>query len=361
MKKHAIQVVKWAISLAIIAFVVYRVMEEDPQTFSRFRNEPKDWSLLALAFVLLATSVTLTFVRWFWLVRALGLPFRLADAMRLGYIGYMFNLVSLGSVGGDLFKAVFLAREQPTRKTEAVATIFVDRFIGLYGMLILATIVFANLDLAIFGVKATNLAAIRVFTFAATAVVTACFAALLLPYFLRGPIIDWFCNIPKIGSTIRRLVDAALVYRRERSVLLACVLLTVGVHCLNVTVFYLCSEALLEKAPPLVKQFAIVPIGLLSSAIPLPAGALGAFEATMNYLYGTISDIQPPPAGQGLLVTLAWRLLSVILALVGVVYYLRGRKQMDEAYHAAELEEEGLPDPADDIPAAATKSDVVTP
>ncbi|REK42329.1 MAG: UPF0104 family protein [Planctomycetota bacterium] len=360
MKKHAIQVVKWAISLAIIAFVVYRVMEEDPQTFSRFRNEPKDWSLLALAFVLLATSVTLTFVRWFWLVRALGLPFRLADAMRLGYIGYMFNLVSLGSVGGDLFKAVFLAREHPTRKTEAVATIFFDRFLGLYGMLILASGVMACLDMTQFGARAEDLVRVRNFSYIATAVVTAIFAALLLPYFLHGWLIDKLCSLPRIGTTIRRLVDAAIVYRQERHVLLACVLLTVGLHGLNVLVFYFCSRALPGEAPPLLAQFAVVPIGLLSSAIPLPAAALGAFEATMDFLYRRIGVGLETPV-TGLLVTLAFRVLSVALAMVGVGYYLRRRREVDEAYHAAELEEEGLPDPADDIPAAATKSDVVTP
>ncbi len=58
-------------------------------------------------------AVSLTFVRWYLLVRALGLHFRLLDAFRLGFLGYLFNFVSVGSVGGDLFKAIFIAREQP--------------------------------------------------------------------------------------------------------------------------------------------------------------------------------------------------------------------------------------------------------
>ena len=60
----------------------------------------------------------------------------------------------------------------------------------------------------------------------------------------------------------------------------------------------------------------------------------------MEFLFMQIAVVTPPPAGQGLLVTLAFRVLSVILATVGMVYYLRRRREVDEAYHQAELEEE---------------------
>lgn len=340
MKKHALNAAKWAISLTIIIFLVYKVVAEDQETFTRLREEPKDWPLLLAALVCLATAVTLTFVRWFWLVRALDLPFRFADALRLGYIGYMFNLVSLGSVGGDLFKAVFIAREHPERKTEAVATIILDRFIGLYGILILASVVMLNIDLAQFGERAEQLAAIRWFTWTATGVVSLMFVALLLPFFLRGPIVEKFCNIPRLGPTIRKLVDAALVYRQQRDVLWMCILLTIGIHCLMVLVFYFCSRALPNEAPPLLSQFAIVPIGMLCGAIPLPGGGLGAFEAVMEFLYAQISPVTPAPVGQGLLIALTYRVLTILVGLIGVGYYLRRRKEVDEVYHQAELEEE---------------------
>lgn len=339
MKKHALNAFKWAISLAIIVYLVYSVMEKDPETFSRMLEEPKDWPLLAAALACLATAVTLTFVRWFWLVRALGLPFRFVDALRLGFIGYMFNLVSLGSVGGDLFKAVFLAREHPERKTEAVSTIILDRFIGLYGILILSSIVLANLDLSQFGERANDLAVIRTVSFVATAVVSAMFAALLLPYFLKGPLVDWFCNLPSVGGTIRKLIDAALVYRQNRDVLWWSILLTVGIHCLMVLMFYCVANAMSKQAPTLVSHLGVIPIGMLCGAIPLPGGGLGAFEAIMEFLYATISPVSPAPVGQGLLIALTYRVLTITVSLIGVGFYLRRRRDVDEAVHQAELEE----------------------
>ena len=66
----------------------------------------------------------------------MALPFRIRDAFRLSFLSYLLNFVSVGSVGGDLFKAFFIAREQPGRRTEAVATVVVDRIVGLYGLLL---------------------------------------------------------------------------------------------------------------------------------------------------------------------------------------------------------------------------------
>ncbi len=58
------------------------------------------------------------------------------EAFRLGSICFLLSFVSAGSVGGDLFKAVFLARRRPGKRVEAVASVLVDRGVGLYGLLL---------------------------------------------------------------------------------------------------------------------------------------------------------------------------------------------------------------------------------
>ncbi|TXT16411.1 MAG: hypothetical protein FD138_4759, partial [Planctomycetota bacterium] len=79
----------------------------------------------------------LTFLRWFVLVKALGFPFTVRDALRLGFIGYLFNFVAPGSVGGDLVKAGLLAKEQSNRKTTAVATVLLDRILGMLALFLI--------------------------------------------------------------------------------------------------------------------------------------------------------------------------------------------------------------------------------
>ena len=52
----------------------------------------------------------------------------------------LLNFVSLGAVGGDLFKAILAARKCHARRAEAVATVIIDRLIGLYIIFVMATV-----------------------------------------------------------------------------------------------------------------------------------------------------------------------------------------------------------------------------
>ena len=100
-----------------------------------------DLGLFGLGFALYLAGAVLAFVRWYFLVRALDLPFTIRAALRLGFIGTLFNMVVPGAVGGDFVKAAYLIRELKQRKTQAAASVAIDRVIGLLGLFVLAVIV----------------------------------------------------------------------------------------------------------------------------------------------------------------------------------------------------------------------------
>ena len=137
LKKLLITLLKFGVSIALLVYLVRGAAQDN--AFEKLRDQPKDWNAFVGAFLLCFLAVVLSIVRWYFLVRALELPFRLRDAFRLGFLGYLLNFFSLGNVGGDLFKAVFIAREQHGRRAEAVATVVVDRVIGLYVLFLVAT------------------------------------------------------------------------------------------------------------------------------------------------------------------------------------------------------------------------------
>src|SRR5260370_26413983 len=84
-------------------------------------KKPIHWLPFLCAGLCCLTSMLLTFLRWFILVRAQDLPFTVPNAIRLGLIGYYLNTFLPGSVGGDIIKATFIAREQ-RRRTGSGAT-----------------------------------------------------------------------------------------------------------------------------------------------------------------------------------------------------------------------------------------------
>ena len=59
------------------------------------------------------------------------------NAIKLTFAGNFFNFALPGTTGGDLIKAYYITRFTH-RKTEAVATVFLDRAVGLLGLVLLA-------------------------------------------------------------------------------------------------------------------------------------------------------------------------------------------------------------------------------
>ncbi len=120
LRKILITLAKIAGSLGIIGFLFYRAINAPGgrQAFVNMLAQQKAWGLLAAGFATLLAAILITVVRWWYLVRAVGIDFSLPDALRIGFLGYLFNLAPMGIVGGDLLKAWLLAKEKPGNRAD---------------------------------------------------------------------------------------------------------------------------------------------------------------------------------------------------------------------------------------------------
>ncbi len=322
MKKLLVTLLKFGVSAALLAYLVREAAAN--RAFQTLRDQPKDWTAFAAAWLLCFVAVVLGIVRWYFLVRALELPFRLRDAFRLGFLGYLLNFVSLGNVGGDLFKAVFIAREQHGRRAEAVATVVVDRVIGLYVLFVVATV-------AIFwtGLWESEVREIQVVcraTLLCTAAGAAGIVVLLWPGFTHGVVSRWLSELPRVGPIFERLLSAVRMYRRKPAVLVLAAGLTVGVHVLTALGVYLVARALPGAAPTLGEHFVVVPLAMVAGALPLPLSGLGAFEGALDFLY-RYAGAAGVTKGQGLLVAFGYRVVTLAIAMVGVGIWLASQRE----------------------------------
>ena len=335
MKKIAILLVKLAISLALLKFLFDLAGDE---SFAALRDQPKDWVLLALAWPLVFLAVLLTFVRWMLLVRALGMQFSLGDALRLGFLGYLFNFISLGSVGGDLFKAVFIAREQHGRRAEAVATVVIDRLVGLYALFLVAAA--AVLWSGLYAESDVKVRTIAQFALWCAGLGTVGISLLMVPGVTGARAAAAAARLPVVGQTALELLLALRLYRQRYTVVVVALVLSLAVHTVFAGGFYLISQALPGASPTLAEHCVVVPLSLLAAATPLPMAGLGAFEAALDFLYFYVGQDIGVKLGQGLVVALCYRAMTVLVALIGLAYYFNRRRAVDEAMHEAEQETE---------------------
>ncbi len=95
----------------------------------------KAWALWAI--LIFVPAVLLQSYRLVVMVAAQGLRLSLWDATKLTFAGNFFNQFLPGTTGGDVPKAYYITH-YTHRKTEVVTIVFIDRIIGLIGMVLLA-------------------------------------------------------------------------------------------------------------------------------------------------------------------------------------------------------------------------------
>lgn len=333
MKRHLTTFIKFAISAAIIAWLVSKALRDAGEKQLDLFAASTRWDLIGLAWLAFLANLILTIVRWHLLVVALDIPFRLKDAFRLGFLGYLFNFVSLGSVGGDVFRAIFIAREAPHHRAQAVATVLIDRIIGLYILFVMASccIVYKGLQYS----DAAEVRAIANVTLASTIIGFLGIVVLLVPGFTTGALSEALTRLPRIGQTVGKLIWAVRIYRRKLGVMFWASLLTVGVHSLSTLGIYALAIALEGNAPSLGAHFIIVPLSMVAGALPLPMMGLGAFEFSLELLYREVpSTIKLSTLGV-LKVAFWYRIITILNAMIGAVYYLASRREVAEVWHEA--------------------------
>ncbi|MCA9216389.1 MAG: flippase-like domain-containing protein [Planctomycetales bacterium] len=287
---------------------------------------------------LIFSANALTFVRWHLLLKAIDINIRLMTTLRLGFMGFLFGFVAPGQLGGDVFKAVFIAREQRKRKLAAIASILIDRLCGLYGLLLVTAA----------GLLVTGLAARHAFVNIVANATYACaiiggfgIAVILTPGATRSRIALSATNIPAIGRAVRRLFRATELFQQRKLVLLQIGLLSLIVHLLVAIGLFAAARGIYSDSPGIEDHLVISPIAGVAGALPLFPGGAGSYEAAVDVLYDLFSP--PTVAGRGVVVGLLYRFATIIVASVGLVFYWTGRREVSDVLQQVRAETELCP------------------
>jgi uncharacterized protein (TIRG00374 family) len=340
------------VAFGLLGWVIYDKRGKIHDVFSR----SLDGRLFLLAFAIYMTGLLITYVRWYFLVRVIEPRFRLRDAMLLGFIGNVFNLVIPGAVGGDLIKAAYLVRMR-INKTQAIASMVLDRILGMLGLFLLA-----GVSGAIAWPMATPpvrrlILVVWIFLTAGFLGLTVVFGQALTrryPGLLHGH--------GRVALILNELRSMSETYRRRLDVVAGALVMAAMNHSLNILAFYTMSRMMFATAlPSLGRHFLIVPLTLFTTAVPLPFGALGFSEGVSEQLFKLVG--QP----EGALAMMGFRVVMYAGALVSVCVYLVNLRQVraltDTAEHLEEELLEGELEPEDDaeerpedLPDSATES-----
>jgi glycosyltransferase 2 family protein len=287
-----------------------------------------DYGFFALVFVTIAGVVFSQYVRWYFLVKALDFPFKFKDAVRLGMVGTFYNTFLPGAIGGDIVKAVFIAREQPGRKTMAVSTVIADRLLGLFGLLVFAGFFGGAMWLA-GNERIIGNPKLQYIIMGSAAAATVGALGFLAIGFINAHRFDVIRKKLK-KDTLQQLWLTMWTYRqRPLTILLGVGLSAIG-HSLMMLAFHFSVQIFPPENLLMLGSFTehcvIAPIGyIIQAVVPLPGG-VGVSEFTFGGLYEFIR----PGGGKvvGLTGRLAMRVVEWILGAICYIVFLNMKREL---------------------------------
>lgn len=284
--------------------------EWDPSIQSLFRSV--ETGGLALGMVLLMAASLLTVVRWSRLLALAGCATTWFNALRLTYIGLCFSLIMPGMTGGDLVKGLIAAKENPSRRADAIVSVVVDRLIGLAALAILALVVillsgdtFRSLRLPILLVLAVSMGGAGLY------------AAKPLRRLLG---FSWLVDHLPLGDKLRSLDRAALLYLRHPLEIVLAFLFSFTNHLIVCAAVFVLGRALgVGKSVGLEDFLVVVPVANMVAAIPLAPGGWGLGEFAFKELF----EMVEVSSALGVAVSVTFRLCNQVgLGAIGSLFLL---------------------------------------
>jgi glycosyltransferase 2 family protein len=266
-----------------------------------------DWRPMAIAVALTLVDRALMAYRWIVLLCTVDPASRppLAEVLRIFFVSTFVGTFLPASVGGDAVRAYSIARLN-VRGGDAVASVFMDRMLGVASILIMAI-----LGLALARDLAGNVTVLTGLALCGAA----CVVTLLLVFSARAEAAAAALSerLPGAARTAARsLIDALRRYAGYHRQLGNVLAGSVGVQVLRIVQAYFLGVGL-GMSVPISTYFAFIPLILLVMLLPVTFNGIGTSQVAFVWFFGRAGVADAPAFA-----------LSVLFVALGVVGNLPG-------------------------------------
>ncbi|MEY4938761.1 MAG: hypothetical protein RIQ93_496 [Verrucomicrobiota bacterium] len=138
LETRAGRILRYGVSVGLVLLIIESV--DWPQLW-RLRGQ-FSWSLAVGGVALAGLIYPLHALRWLLLLRAQGLALPWRWAHGVTWIAQFYNSFLLGGLGGDAARIFYLCRDAPAQKSGGLASVAIDRIMGLLMLLVFALVAF---------------------------------------------------------------------------------------------------------------------------------------------------------------------------------------------------------------------------
>ena len=318
------------VAVVVVGVVLAIIWVSDEQRWSELKAIFRQMSILVFAGTLgiFGLSQLLIGVRWWLLLRTQGIFISYWAAVRLYLLGWFYNNVMPSSVGGDLVRLWYVTKHTD-KKFEAALSVLVDRMIGLASTLIIAAffyIVFLRsegkkIDFVAGNGFLASLWRFRWWLLSIGLAAAALFVVLLLVGRSRAMLKTlWSHFRTHAATTLKKLGNAGLLYRRKPAALLAAFGLTVVLQIMTITGFWFLGVSLGIEAS-IKYYYVFFTLVWVIGAIPVSIGGAVVIEVVLAGLFVRFAGVDETAAAA---LALCQRFVWIVASVPGAVIHLIG-------------------------------------
>ncbi|MCB0330092.1 MAG: flippase-like domain-containing protein [Bdellovibrionales bacterium] len=297
------QIGRGVLSLLLLAILFYLIPIGELVPLFRGISFGMICYLMLISIALVYVSV----IKWQVLLEAQGGAEGAFRLFRLYLIGYFFNLLLPSFVGGDAMRSWYLGKQHGQR--EAAAATFLERYSGLFAMLLLACLFMWTSSVITVPVQITVLGIAICFLFASV-------------FLLSKTAVRALASLPTVGQKFAKqgaLFQEAVILSAKCPKRIGFVLLySLLFHCLAVVNVMACAHAVGWTSVPVADVFVVLPVILLLSALPITPQGFGIQEGAFVFYLTLLGASSAEALGIALIV----RAKAYVLALFGGACWL---------------------------------------
>lgn len=274
------------------------------------------WLIVAL--ILAAAVLPMAAIRWQLVTHAIGEPVTPRNALSITMIGWFFNQTLPSTVGGDAVR-IFLAYRTGISKTAAIHGILIDRLMGLFVVLAMATIFLAPI--------LSGLSAEFQKWFLSTFIIAG-YGAYGVLFFISGGFaerLDTF-RLGRLARDLSRDARTTLLTLSPGGIILV---ISVVLQFVQIASIYAIAIALNVEVSFMAIMIAL-PAVLLVSSLPISLAGWGVREQSMVLALGAMGVAATDALSISVLLGLSWIVIGLPGAIVWLGYRRQGRS-LDQA------------------------------
>lgn len=298
--------------------MIYYLIASDSIHWGNFKGLVESWNYTVLALILFVIATIIQAIRLHWLISANNMSLSIASSTKLTFIGLFFSTYLPGATGGDLIKIYYASKGNKGKRAEVITVLLLDRFMGLFSLLTLPLILS---PFFITHIAQSQLLQALLLISVFTAITIVCLTSIAIKINIANSrLLKLLEKAGKIGHLLSRMLATIHSFKDNLTTILKALAFSYLLQFLMV-LSALAIAAATNAEQSEASMLLLIPLGFLANSLPITPGGLGVGEAAMESLFATLH------LSGGAETLLGWRLIMILVGLVGLVFYLRSDKR----------------------------------